>query len=241
MAIVTLDGGQSSSALGGQTTTYAQQVVSQTIAGAPDTLVQTHLLRTLNDFYTRSTAWRGYAGPYNIVSGVAEIDLNPIDQNTYLQFVLGAFLFPYNGSNEPLQLGVATRKLLGITPGPPARYFMQMPDQLILYPTPDVNYGSILNVYCSMVPTTLAAQLPDISFTQHMDAIIWGTLSRLYAIPKRPWTDKESRDYYEKKYRMQILIYRDIANRGYGPADTGRMFPPFAGRGGSQLLPRASA
>ena len=240
MALITIDGGQSSSALGGQTIAYVEQIVAQTIQGAPDSLIQTHLQRVLNDFYTRSTAWRDYIGPINVLSGVSEIDLNPYTQNAQVQFVLGAFLFPYNGSNEPLGLGVTTRKLYGVTPGPPARYYMQRPDQLVLFPVPDTTYGPILNVYASIVPTTLAAILPNMSYTQHVDALVWGTLARLYAIPKRPWSDKELRDYYEKKYRQQIIMYRDIANRGYGASDTGFRFPPFAGKSGSQVLPRAA-
>ena len=50
MAVVTLDGGASSSQLGGQTISYVQQLVAQTVNGAPDTLITTHLLRVLNDF-----------------------------------------------------------------------------------------------------------------------------------------------------------------------------------------------
>ncbi len=240
MAIVTLDAGQSSSALGGQTVAYVQQFVAQTIQGAPDSLISTHLQRVLNDFYTRSTAWRDYLPAINIVGGQAEYEINPVGQNEQLQFVLAAFLFPFDGSNEPLGLGVCTRKLLGVVPAPPARYYMERPDLMILYPTPDKTYGPILNVYGSMVPTTLTAKLPNMSYTQHVDALIWGTLARLYAIPKRPWSDKELRDYYEKKYRREILIYRDIANRGYGPGNTAFRFPHFAGRAGSQSVPKAS-
>ncbi len=239
MPIVTLDGGQSSAALGGQTVAYVQQSVAQMVGGAPDSLIQTQLQRVLNDFYTRSTAWRDYITPINVVGNIAEYDLNPLGQNAQLQFVLAAFLFPFAGSNEPLPLGVSTRKFYGIVPGPPARYYMERPDKMILSPTPDQNYGPILNVYASIVPTTLAAQLPNMSYTQHADALIWGTLARLYAIPKRPWTDKEAREYYEKKYRREVLIYKDEANRGYGAADTSYRFPPFAGRTSSQVLPKA--
>jgi hypothetical protein len=239
MAIITLDGGQSSSALGGQTITYVAQYVAQQIAGAPDTLIRSTLTRVLNDFYTRSTAWRANVGPYNVAAGVAQVNLNPVDQNTRLQFVLGAFMFPFNGSEEPLTLFPSVRQFLGGTPAPPSRYYMQQPDQMILYPVPDISYGNILYAYASLVPTTLAAQLPDASYTQHVDALIWGTMSRLYFMPKKPWTDKEEGARLEKKYRQEILIYRDIANRGYGPADTALRFPSFAGRATSQVIPRA--
>lgn len=240
MANVTLDGGQSSAALGGQTITYVAQMVAQQVGGAPDTLIQSHLLRVLNDFYTRSTAWRDNVGPYPIVGGIATVGLNPVDQNTRLQFVLGAFTLPLNGQQTPQPLVPSTRQFLGGSPSPPCRYYMQSYDQMILSPVPDKDYGDVLWVYASFVPTSLAAQLPDMSYTHHVDALIWGTLARLYSIPKRPWTDKELGMKYEKDYRREILLYRDQANRGYGPSDSSFRFPPFAGRAGSQILPRAS-
>ena len=64
MAQVTLDGGASSAALGGQTITYVEQMVAQQVGGCPDTLIESHLTRVLNDFYTRSTAWRDTLQPY---------------------------------------------------------------------------------------------------------------------------------------------------------------------------------
>lgn len=239
MAIVTLDGGQSSAALGGQTILYVSQFVAQQIPGAPDTLIQSMLTRILNDFYTRSTAWRANVGPYNVVGGIDRVDLNPVDQNTRLQFVLGAYLFPFNGAQDPLTLFPSTRQFLGGTAAPPSRYYMQQPDQMILYPKPDQSYGNILFAYAALVPTSLAAILPDQSYTQHVDALIWGTMSRLYLMSKRPWSDKELGMMFEKKYRQEILLYRDLANRGYGPADTGFRFPSFAGRASAQIIPRA--
>jgi hypothetical protein len=240
MAVVTLDGGASSSQLGGQTISYVQQLVAQTVNGAPDTLITTHLLRVLNDFYTRSTGWRAVVGPYQVMTGIQEVDLNPVDQNTRLQFVLGAYMYPINGSGSPTPIYPTTRLPIGATPALPSRYFMQMPDQMLLYPVPDQTYGNVLYAYAALVPTTLAATLPDISYTHHVDGLIDGVLARLYQIPKRPWSDKELAMMKMKSYRQAILMARDFANRGYGPSDTGFRFPPFAGRAGSQILPRAT-
>ena len=240
MPIVTLDGGQSSVALGGQVVQYVSSLVLQQIAGAPDTLVQSQLQLVLREFYTKSTGWRDNFGPYQINSGVSSINLNPIDQNTRLQFVLGAFLFPFQGSNSPLWLRNMPRAPIGGVPQLPSRFFMQRPDVLVLDPVPDQTYGQILNVYACAVPVTTGVQLPDIAYTHHVDGLLWGTLARLYQMPKKPWTNQDLAKQYMKQYRMEILMARDIANRGYGPADTAIRYPAFAGRNGSQVLPRAT-
>lgn len=240
MAIATLDGGQSSAALGGQVIEYVTNLVLMQIPGAPDQLVKTQLAQVLREFYTKSTSWRKDVGPYTIKQFQDVIQLNPISQNERLQFVLGAWLFPFQGGNTPQPLGVLTRRPYGGTPQPPSRYYMDRMDVLRLYPVPDQSYGRILYVHAAVVPLSTAVELPDISYTHHLDALQWGTLARLYKMPKKPWTDKQLGAEMDRKYRQEILTWRDVAERGNGPADTPVQFPRFAGRGGSQVLPRAT-
>lgn len=239
MAQVTLDGGQSSAALGGQTISYISLLVAQQVGGAPDTLIQTHLTRILNDFYTRSTAWRETVGPYAINQGQNVIYLNPIDQNKRLQFVLGAYILPAQ-AQVPQIMAAAFYPRIGGSPGPPCQYSMHRYDQMWLWPVPDKGYGTTLYVYGTLVPTTLVAILPDMSYTHHLEGLTSGVLARLYSIPKRPWSDQGLAQQHNKIYRQEIALARDQAQRGYGPSDNWTRFPPFAGRAGSQVLPRAS-
>lgn len=240
MAIVTLDGGSSSQALGGQVVEYVTNLVLMQIPGVPDQLARTQLGLVMREFYEKSTAYRDDVGPYLIQQGRPIVQLNPVSQDVRIQFVLGAYMFPYQGANEPQPLYPMARKPLGGSPQPPSRYYMQTMDQMLLYPTPDQTYGKILYVYAALVPLSTAVVLPDIAYTHHVDALQWGTMARLYAMSKKPWTDKQQAALYDRKYRQEILLRRDIANRGDGPADTPMQFPRFAGRGGSQVLPRAT-
>lgn len=239
MPIVTLDGGQSSVALGGQTMDYVAQLVAQQLQGAPDTLIQSQLQLVAREFYTKSTGWRDTVGPYNVLTNREVIDLNPVDQNTRVQFVLGAY-FLLAGNQAPQPLVPLTRKPVGGNPNTPLSYFMQKPDVLQLFPVPNAALGKVLYVYACLVPTPNANLLPDISYTHHIDALLWGTLARLYMMPKKAWSNQTLAMQYQKQFRQEILIARDIATRGYGPADNPVRFPPFAGRAGSQILPRAT-
>jgi hypothetical protein len=241
MAIVTLDSGQSSVALGGQVVAYVQQMVTQQLPGCPDNMVLSQLGLVLRDFYTKSTGWRDYITGYAVLANEAIVNLNPVDQNRRLQFVLGAFLFPWQGTNEPLPLAPLQKDIFGGSPqDTPYAFYMVKADVLKLYPTPNLYFGNILCVYAVIVPTTTQAILPDIAYTMHLDGLLYGTLARLLVMGKKPWSDRALGMDYERKYRREILIARDFANRGQGPADAWTKFPPFAGRGGSQLLPRAT-
>jgi hypothetical protein len=238
MPIITLDGGQSSSALGGQLVPYIKQLVAMQIPGAPDNLIDATLALVLREFYTKSTAWRDTVGPYAI-STDPFVELNPVDQNSLLQFVLGAYIYPFNNNNCPQWLTPLPYPPIGGNPSPPSRYWMKSNDVLVFYPVPDQNYGPLLYVYGALIPTTTKAILPNYAYTQHVDALQFGVMSRLYSMKKRPWGDKEEAARLDRKFRQEILMARDIANRGMGPNDTPFQFPNFAGRSASQMLPRA--
>ena len=240
MAIVTLDGGQSSKALGGQVIEYITNLVLMQIPGAPDQLVTAQLAQVLRDFYMKSTAWREDLGPYAVRQNQNLVKLNPVDQNSRLQFVMDAWLYPYEGANLPNQLIVLTRQPYGGEVNPPTRYYMKEMDQLYLYPTPDKDYGKIIYVRGALVPLSTAAVLPDVSYTHHLDALQYGVLARMHAMTKKPWSDKVLAQQYRKDYVKQIMMFRDIAERGNGPADTPFQYPRFANvRGASQLYQRA--
>lgn len=239
MAIVTLDGGQSAAGAAGQTALYLRQLLQQQLNGCPDTLVDAQLQLVLKDFYSFTTAWRDTIGPYSINQNQDTVALNPVDQNRQVQFVLRAWIYPLLGGNTRQFLTPVARKVIGNDKDLPTTFYMEDPTTLVLYPVPDKTYGRGLYVYASLIPTALAAQLPVITFTHHLDAILWGALARLYRMPQKPWTDKGLAADYAKDYRRQRLLWRDVAERNYGPGDAPMVFPPFAGKSSSQILEKA--
>jgi len=239
VAIVTLDGGQSAAGAAGQTALYIRQLLQQQLPGCPDALVDSQLQLVLRDFYSFTTAWRDVIGPYSINANQDTVNLNPVDQNRQVQFALKAWIYPLFGGNARQFLTPAVRKVIGNDKDLPSTWFMQDPSTLVFYPVPDKTYGRALFVYASLIPTALAAQLPVITFTHHLDAILFGTLARLYRMPQKPWTDKALSMSYEKDYKRHRLTWRDVAERNYSPADAPMCYPPFAGRSSSQILQKA--
>lgn len=241
MAVVTqTSGGQSSAAINGQSLDYISQQVLQQCPGCPDPLAQSVLQNVIRDFYFKSTGWRETIGPYSINQGTvnnmasATIYLNPVDQYSQCFHVHDVFVYPdTSGGNNARRLGVCTRPRYGSDVGPPLQYAMVSTDQMVLYPYPDKNYGAILYVYMSLLPVVNVGILPNISISDHFDGLLFGTLWRLCSMPNKPWTVKnmDLLNEWRKIYRQAILSARDVATRGYGPADGGFRFPNFAGRG----------
>lgn len=237
MAIVTQSAqSQSSSALNGQSTTYIKGLVLMQLAGAPDTLVDAMLQQVLREFYTRSNGWRDIVGPYQISKGVDTVQFNPVDQYSSLLNVFGAYLFPTpTAANQRTWLYLNTDNTVGTDVNQPNSLWMRTPDTGVLYPLPDRTYGSVLYLIASLKPVINTTQLPAISTEQHLDGLVSGCLARLYAMPKRPWTDKDAATRHERTFRREILLAKDQANRAYSSVDARRVFPPFAGRGSQRL------
>lgn len=230
-------GGQSSAAINGQSLEYISQQVLLQCPGAPDALVQSVLNNVIRDFYFKSTGWREVIGPYTIVPGVNRIALNPVDQYSQCQDVLGAFVWPNYDAGQTLRyLRPLQRQPFGpgltTNTGPPYSYYMDGPDTMLLYPNSDQLYGNLLYVYMSLVPALNVGRLPNISMTHHFDGLFYGTLKRLCEMPNKPWTVKDRTviNDWSRMNRQQIVIARDQANRGFGPSEDVQRFPNFAGR-----------
>jgi hypothetical protein len=229
MAIIVLDTGQSSSAVSGQSTTYIVDKILTRSPAIPDPIVNSELQDTIRHFYTMSTGWRDNIGPYNVAAGQPTIQLNPINSYKQLQYVLAAWLYPGpNGANFPQRLRLSPRLIVGPDIGPPTTIFMEKPDRLRLYPVPDKNYGQTLFAYAVLLPTVNTVRLPNISITNHLDALMWGTMARLYRMKGKPWSDATLAAEYSRMYRQEILRVRDEANRAYSGAQGPAMFPAFA-------------
>lgn len=233
MAIVTLDGGQSSIGVAGQSTTYIVSKILTRMPTAPDALVNSELQDVLRHFYTQSTAWREVVGPYVIGQGQPGQDytvyLNPVDQYKQVQAVWRVWTFPsLNGAQFPGRIDLIPYKYIGNDLGPPRWAWPQKPDTLILYPSPDKNYGSIFFAFASLLPVVNTPQLPTIAVTHHLDALMWGTMARMYAMKGKPWSDKALAAEYKRDYMRQIMQHRDEANRSYGNINTPFQFPVFA-------------
>ncbi len=232
MAVITLDGGQSETVVNGQSTDYFVQKALMECPGAPDTLVQSKLQDVLRAFYTDTGAWRTILAPYKIIADRDEIQINPVDQYTEARYVLGAYIYPGVGStNAKAYLKPSPRLLVGGDRGQPAAFFMREPDVMQLYPMPNLTYGSVLYIYAIIAPLIITPRLPNISVTHHFDAIMNGLLARMYAMPNRPWTDKDAAAKHERMYNRDKLRYRDEANRAYSSADAPFRFPRFANNG----------
>lgn len=76
--------------------------------------------------------------------------------------------------------------------------------QITLVEVPTAAVVGGLEITAALKPTAFAATLPDFLKAQYSEAIRFGVLSRLMAMGKKPWTDRELAMAYDSRWSSQL-------------------------------------
>lgn len=225
MAIIYCDTAGATTANCGLTLDLWKKPILARLAGVTESLVTCELNAAVREFYIRSQAWREQIGPFNVYQDTDLVWLNPVDPYSNVLQVRGAWL---QIDNVTYPLEPNTTRVTTPQTGQPMKFSTPDPYVLRLWPTPDKSYLEQLWIDTSLVPLPDATRLPNIASSHHFEPILEGALSRLYAIPNKPWTDPALAMVYLQSFKRRCVQWRDHAGRGYGPADVPFRFPAFA-------------
>lgn len=84
---------------------------------------------------------------------------------------------------------------------PAAEGFTQeVPNVIVLWPTPTTDVTNGLIVLNSLCPTRASTGLTDWIASRYMDALANGAVGQLMAMPAKPWTDPATANFYTTLY-----------------------------------------
>lgn len=203
-----------------------QSPLEARFAGATPQIVRQELNAAIQEFYFQSRAWREQIGPYTVTAAQANVTLNPVQTHAKVVFVHQAWI-------EDPDNGVRGLKALTVYPTDgqtdyPTHYYAADPLLLRLWPTPDATLGTVLYADAALAPLSSTAQLPSVAASHHFEAILEGSLARLFLMPNKPWTDLMQAAVYTRSFRRRCMEFRAISDSGYTRADPPWRFPPFA-------------
>lgn len=147
---------------------------------SPD-FVKFQILSTLRDFFQRSGAWRGWLDPFNLDPEHAYYSLELTDVKAECVAILAG----YRTSDEQ-RLGYAqksidrTEQAINKT-GSPAFFFRTTEGLACIFPKVTPGVTESVKLFVSMKPIDLC--VPDWIRQKHFDAIVDGTLARIYKSP----------------------------------------------------------
>lgn len=185
-------------ALGGLDRIYT--ALLSELNGVPMPVLQMSVFDAIEEFCRRSIIWRQTL-QFTMAPGIARVDLNPVDDNTLVAWILWVY--------------------------GPQRWMMRPPALLIdLGDTSTDRRGSCL-VACK--PARLDTyDVPDFIVSDWGMTIRNGAKGRLLAMPNRPWSDPKAAEFYERRFRGEIFLAKETVRR---QGDLPRPGFPYFARG----------
>lgn len=166
------------------------------------TLIKLEAWNVIEEFYLRSTARRETVY-WNMASGVYSIDFNPFDENWLVCWIL-AFTGLTNAKIEPPSV---------------------LKDLSYPHPT-DLRTGQAL---VALKPVSFVSDLGSVHWQQWFEAILDGTLHRLYRQPAKPWSSPQLALFHGRRYMAGINRARAAADHSFTDGGGRWSYPYFAG------------
>lgn len=177
------------------------------VPGCTTAMLDLHLRETARAFCQQTSAWKLPFDAVNLVASRATYDLEPSEPEAevvrVIKLTLNGELMWEDTDREQRGINVIEPKYVRNEPpftlSPDLLEITLMADEV---PTAAVAGGMV--IVGAMKPTARAGRLPDFLKGQYSDAMRYGTLARLMAMAKKPWTDRALASAYLGMWNEQL-------------------------------------
>lgn len=187
--------------------------------GVVRAVAKREFINCAREFYRQSGAWR------EVVESVFFAD------NDYQYTVV-----PENTESEVIQVTSVEVNGIPLTPkverplgdrydGTPTMWYPTGLASIEIWPTPEM-YDDEVRVRAILIPTDAAVTLPDVAYAKHYEALLDGTLGRLYGHPAKPYSNPTIATYHLNRFRNAIAEAAAEQKQG-GFAGQNWTFPRF--------------
>ena len=175
----------------------------------------------MREFFEKSLAWTKEVEGVVIPTGDTAIQVDDADPNTEVIAIMGVKIGNSTDGYFPVSpLARMPDKIEGTNSRPYSWYITSNPDELKLHPyNTDAATADDLRVFVGLIPafdvdvndTTLPRQIT----LKYKDAILNGTLARLYMHPNKPYTQPMLGTQLRHNFLRQIGYYAGQRKKGY--------------------------
>lgn len=181
------------------------------------------ILRTTAEFFTVSGAWVEVIGPVHARPGLNEYLLKP--RGGMITYMTKLY---YNETEIPFKQFPAAQSPMPFDEDKrfngPMGYGIR-PDLLALYAAPGHELGDTFTVVVAKTTCRDATKLPPEVATTWYEPIFDGVLGKLYAMPKKPWSNPQLSMYHLRRFRNGMAAARDAQRHNFTSAETTIKFP----------------
>jgi hypothetical protein len=177
-------------------------LITPLIPQASDIQVDRLLIEVARNFCDMSRAWQRTHTGLTITAGTHEVTLAPPTDGELVDVVKASL------DGNPSMIKATQAQLDQLHPGwrenaATPGYVMLSDENLneiLVAPLPSATYTSVFRVRAAYKPVLGATTLDDILVSKHSDALVEGTLGKLFIIPGAPWNDNALGAYYTSLY-----------------------------------------
>lgn len=214
-------------------TPITQRILAQ-VRGATLALVNMELRAATAEFLRRTLIWqeRRTLAAGSVTPGQASYALVPsqADAGTVASRVLAAWY-----GDKPLAVGTVIRTHPGAT-GDPCMVDLSDPVTITLFPAPPLGVQTksvVLDIVWTIDPVTLEPDSLTLPYAVlgHLEALVHGTLARMFAMPDKPWSSETHSTFHSAKFRSAVFQARRSNGDARGHESVARprwQFPRFS-------------
>lgn len=175
------------------------------VPGCPQVAARIEVRKACRQFCRETRVWKEWLDPVDVVANEGEYALAaPADARVVWveEVKLGdTRLEPMTRDDALAALGPSwdtTRR------GEPSGYYQPDQDTVDLIPCPETSVAGALRVYVSLEVAEDAAAVPDLLAARYREAIAYGALARLLAVPGKPWSNPQAVAYYDGRFSAEM-------------------------------------
>lgn len=198
--------------------------VEVNVAGCPVPAIEDAILRSLIEFCTTSRAYRITPDDIAVTANATEIDVE-LPSGTEIAWLIDAEL-----DDVPLDILPPTSvpKSWAVDAGNPSAAVVISAAQIALRPLPSAS--GTLRASFALRPSLKASSYPDDLHALYQEHIVAGALARLYAQPKKEWSDPVLAQYARSQFEAGISSAEYRADRGSANAPARTSLSLIGGR-----------
>lgn len=166
------------------------------VPSCPQPLAAQSLVDTAIDFCRETGVLRYDIGPLDVQFGVSDYLLDPSGDMRIVR-VLSA---SYRGA----QLAPTPAAPADGAVGTPREISSPNSSQVRVYPAPDETQTSVLRVTATVTLSPAITEIPDVLYTDWLEAIVSGAAARISAIPDQPFTNPMVAAGAAMRYQQQL-------------------------------------
>lgn len=179
----------------------------------------------MREFFERSYAWIATVEDIAIPTGDVAIQIDDGDANTEVIAILGVRVGNDTDGYQLLNsMAAEPSKVEGANSNPVGWYVTSNPDEIKLHPYASEVTTQLLRVQVALVPTVgiavAEAVLPRQITLKYIDAILNGTLARLYMHPSKPYSQPVLAQQLRTAFLKQAGYYAAQRKKGFNNTPT---------------------